>query len=533
MGKNNVELLKLAKKHLGQGGAIFRKYCGMSGGAWCCAFVTYEFHEGDDSHLFYGGKKVVYCPTAIQWCRANLAQIPIYLALPMDIIFFDWNANNVPDHIGFVRERKTDQEVYTIEGNTSGGIVAEKTRTVKYVLGCFRPHFTPTSFSANKPLAVDGQFNYSSIAVMQRWLGVKVDAILGKDTVKALQKKLGVSQDGSWGVGTSKALQKLIGTTVDGAFGEKSVKAFQTYLNKVVFDGATPKPTPTPTPKPTTDKLDIDGSIGRKTVLRMQEFFGTLKDGIVSGQKESLYKYYGSFDESVVRFDGGGSALVMKLQKWVGVKEDGILGEATVKAWQKKIGASVDGSFGTNSAKIWQRYLNENDKAVYPTVKPSKPTPTPSKPTTSTNALKIVAMAKSLCWAYGTAEKKWKYSTGSPTDAYKKKTPKVNKITRSDCGYFVKVVTRNTPTGAFNPLNDKMPSTFKLVHSGKAIPSGLLQAGDIIAYKKTEGQHTLIYMGDGLIAEAGRKVRFPVIRKSTKYNGSDVKKNTIKVYRAK
>lgn len=402
MGKNNIELLKLAEKHLGQGGAVFRKYCGMSGGAWCCAFVTYEFHEGDDSYLFYGGKKVVYCPTAIQWCRANLAQIPIYLALPMDIIFFDWNANNVPDHIGFVRERKTDQEVYTIEGNTSGGIVANKVRPNKYVLGCYRPHFKPTDFSANKKLDVDGYFGYNSIAVMQRWLGVTPDAILGKGTVKALQKRLGVAQDGSWGNKTSRALQKLIGTTVDGAFGAKSVKALQTYLNKAVF--------------------------------------------------------------------------------------------------------SVTAS-----------------------------TPTVSKPTTSTstNASKIASVAKSLCWAYGTAERKWKYSTGAPTDAYKKKTPNVSKVTRSDCGYFVKVVTRNTPIGAFNPLNDKMPSTLKVVHSGKAIPSNLLQAGDIIAYKKTSGQHTLIYLGGGLIAEAGRKVRFPVIRKSTKYNGSDVKKSTIRVYRAK
>lgn len=525
--KSNVEQLKIASKYLGD---KCRTCCSMANNC-CCYFVSKIFREAGNASLFYNGYTVTYCPNAIKWCKNVLAQIPPYIAMPSDIIFYDWQPNGTPDHIGFVNHRISDAEISTLEGNTTSKyIVAVQTRTAKYVQGIYRPHFKPTAFSAYKPLAIDGQFDYSSIAVMQRWLGVKVDAILGKGTIKALQKKLGVTQDGSWGVGTSKALQKLIGTAVDGAFGEKSVKAFQTYLNKVVFNGVTPTPTPKPTPKPTTDKLDIDGSIGKKTVLRMQEFFGTLKDGIVSGQKKSLYKYYGSFDESVVRFDGGGSALILKLQKWVGVKEDGILGEATVKAWQKKIGASVDGSFGTNSAKIWQRYLNEHDKAVYPTV---TPTPTPSKPTTSTNASKIVAMAKSLCWAYGTPKKKWDYSTGSPTDAYKKKTPSVSKVTRSDCGYFVKVVTRNTPTGGFNPLNDKMPSTFKLVHSGKAIPSGLLQAGDIIAYKKTEGQHTLIYMGDGLIAEAGRKVRFPVIRKSTKYNASDVKKNTIKVYRAK
>ena len=232
MGKNNTELLALAEKHLGQGGAQFRSYCGMAAGAWCCAFVTYMFHEGDDSPLFYGGKRVVYCPTAIQWCRANLAQIPIYLALPMDIIFFDWNANNIPDHIGFVRERKSDTQICTIEGNTSGGIVANKVRTEPYVLGVFRPHYTPTAYSKTKELTIDGYFGYNSIAMLQKALGVKQDAILGKQTVKALQKRAGVAQDGSWGVKTSKAVQKMIGTTVDGAFGEKSVKALQLWINE-------------------------------------------------------------------------------------------------------------------------------------------------------------------------------------------------------------------------------------------------------------------------------------------------------------
>ena len=240
MGKNNFELLKIAQKHLGQGGAVFRRFCGLpNGAAWCNAFVDYVANEGGDSSLYFNGSKMTYCPTSMKWCQNNLAQIPIYLALPMDIIYFDWEPNGVPNHIGFVRERKSDLEVYTIEGNTSGGIVAQKTRTEKYVCGCFRPHFKPTGVDVSKRLSVDGYFGYNTIAVMQRWLGVTADGILGKGTVKALQKRVGVSQDGSWGKGTSKAVQRIIGTTVDGAFGPKSVKAFQSYLNKAVF-GSTP-----------------------------------------------------------------------------------------------------------------------------------------------------------------------------------------------------------------------------------------------------------------------------------------------------
>ena len=240
MGKNNFELLKIAQSHLGQNGTRFRKFCGLpAGSAWCNAFVDYVANEGGDSSLYFNGSKMTYCPTSMKWCQNNLAQIPIYLALPMDIIYFDWEPNGVPNHIGFVRERKTDLEVYTIEGNTSGGIVAQKTRTEKYVCGCFRPHFKPTGVDASKRLSVDGYFGYNTIAVMQRWLGVTADGILGKGTVKALQKRLGVSQDGSWGKGTTKALQKYLGISQDGYCGPATVRAFQTYLNKAVF-GSTP-----------------------------------------------------------------------------------------------------------------------------------------------------------------------------------------------------------------------------------------------------------------------------------------------------
>ena len=240
MGMTNTQLYALAKSYLGDGGSRFRQFCGLpSNAAWCAAFVSYIFAKGGDASLFYGGKKVVYVPSAQTWCRANLAEIPLYMAMPMDIITFDWNSNGVPDHIGFVKARKSDTEIYTIEGNTSGGIVANRVRPAKYISGCFRIQFAPSSsWSADKSLAIDGECGYNTIAVLQKVLkkkgcySDKVDAILGKNTVKGIQKLCGVAQDGSWGQKTSKAFQKLLGVSADGWFGENSVKAMQKWLNK-------------------------------------------------------------------------------------------------------------------------------------------------------------------------------------------------------------------------------------------------------------------------------------------------------------
>lgn len=250
--KSNTQQLAIAKKYLGKGGSKFRKFCGLpAGAAWCDAFVTTIFAEADNKSLFCGGSKQTYCPTTIKWCYNNLACIPPYIALPSDIIFFDWEPNNVPNHIGFVRERKDCDSIYTIEGNTSGGIVANRTRNTKYVCGIFRPHF-PASYKIGT-LEVDGLMGYCTIAMMQRALKVEVDGILGKGTLKALQKWAGVKQDAIWGKGTSKAIQKKLGVTADGYFGKNSVKALQKWCNAQYK--SSPAPTPTPAPQTRQDKM--------------------------------------------------------------------------------------------------------------------------------------------------------------------------------------------------------------------------------------------------------------------------------------
>ncbi len=257
MGKNNIETYNYAKQFKGKGGAIFRKYCGLpSGTAYCDAFVTYIFHHTGNASLFCGGKKQTYCPTTIRILQKEMAQIPLYLAMPMDVIFFDWDRNGNPNHIGFVKAKKSTSEVYTIEGNTNGGIVAEKTRPAKYIQGVFRPHFKATY--TLKKLAVDGDCGYNTIAGLQKLVGAGVDGILGLNTVKKTQAYCGASQDGAWGPGTSKKLQTKMAKAgyysgkIDGEFGPASVKGLQRMINAKVYpSSSTVKKPTTPAPKPT------------------------------------------------------------------------------------------------------------------------------------------------------------------------------------------------------------------------------------------------------------------------------------------
>lgn len=153
----------------------------------------------------------------------------------------------------------------------------------------------------------------------------------------------------------------------------------------------------------------------------------------------------------------------------------------------------------------------------------------------------LVATAKALCHKAGTDKEKWEYKTGAPTTAFraasKKYTEKTSKISLSDCGNFINVVVRKAGVDskfkALNDTKDPFPTSkkFKRIQKGKKITSSKAKPGDIIRYKSKTGQHTLMYMGNGYIAEAGRGKRFPVIRKSTKYNGSSVKIDTLELLR--
>ena len=263
----NKQLIEIALKHLGEGGAKFRKFCGLpSSAAWCNAFVDYAANEGGVSSLFFNGKKETYCPHSIEWCKKNLAQVPPYLAMAGDIIYFDWEKNGVPNHIGLVRAKNSTSSIYTVEGNTDGGKVAKKTRNTKYVQAIYRPHFKPKAVKLCALETESGDFGYVSIANLQRALkkiGVyngDVHGILGKNTVKGLQKVCGASQDGAWANGTSKKLQEYLkkqgfyNNAVDGEFGKKSIIALKKWINHI--NKAEPKPAPQPTKaEKITDKI--------------------------------------------------------------------------------------------------------------------------------------------------------------------------------------------------------------------------------------------------------------------------------------
>ena len=287
-----------------------------------------------------------------------------------------------------------------------------------------------------------------------------------------------------------------------------------------------------------------------RVVDRIIGFVNTAQ--LASAAYDPSTPYTGKLPTKTVK-KGSKGTNVKRVQKFLNwcikakLKVDGSCGKNTVaaiKKFQKQYKLKVDGVFGSQSRAKAKKIIAAHQPVPAPAPTPA-PTPAPAPaptpvPVASTAAQRIVAKATEYAYPPGTSKTKYSYKKGKPTAAYKKALKKYMgkkaKISQSDCGYFVSTCVRAAGVSkSFNCLQwKKAPSTMTKVWSGKKIPNGFLQPGDIIRYKKSSGQHTMMYYGNGYIAEGQRGNAFPKIKKDTKkYNKSNVKKSTIQVLRAK
>ena len=113
-------------------------------------------------------------------------------------------------------------------------------------------------------------------------------------------------------------------------------------------------------------QLAIDGQWEPLVTLRLQEYYNTTRDKVISHQYKQKYNqniYSAEFDTTLI-----GSDVIRAIQ--MGLKArgyysgviDGLCGEATIKAMQKALGTTVDGIISPQSdmVKALQRALNSN-----------------------------------------------------------------------------------------------------------------------------------------------------------------------------
>ena len=120
----NTRIVEVAKEQIGNvGGEPYWSWYGFDERVeWCACFVSWCANE-----CGYIEKEIIPkfagCQSeGVEWFKEkNLWQGKDYIPKEGDIIFFDWEDNDISDHVGIV-EKVENGQVYTIEGNASGDV---------------------------------------------------------------------------------------------------------------------------------------------------------------------------------------------------------------------------------------------------------------------------------------------------------------------------------------------------------------------------------------------------------------------------
>lgn len=141
--------IKNMSSRLGWSGRHVWSYYGLaSGTAWCAGEISYTFAKMGQKGMWYGGKPVFYVPYAQEWMAKNYKTVYDYRGKGSlsnsrkgDIVIFMWSRGS-RDHIGAVRKTTgSSSTLMTIEGNTNGGVVANRTRAKVNIYAVYRPPY--------------------------------------------------------------------------------------------------------------------------------------------------------------------------------------------------------------------------------------------------------------------------------------------------------------------------------------------------------------------------------------------------------
>lgn len=170
-------------------------YYGENGVAFCCMFVSWVLNKAG---VKCAGLPAAYCPYALAAGKRAGKAVAKSQAQAGDIVYFDWNYDGESDHVGIV-EANHGTYYQTIEGNTNGGRVARRTRSLGTVCGIIRPDYTPESPQKPGEPINDFGLAYRAHVKDYGWLPAVRDGQTAGTTGRALRMeafKIGVPVDG-------------------------------------------------------------------------------------------------------------------------------------------------------------------------------------------------------------------------------------------------------------------------------------------------------------------------------------------------
>ncbi|MCD7893513.1 MAG: lysozyme family protein [Erysipelotrichaceae bacterium] len=121
-------LVEVAATQIGNTGNVYWTWYGFSSRVeWCAIFVSWCANESGELNITV--PKFSSVEDGISWYKSNNKwKDSSYTPNAGDLIFFDWNSDGDPDHVGIV-EKVENGYIYTIEGNSSDEVKEKKYST--------------------------------------------------------------------------------------------------------------------------------------------------------------------------------------------------------------------------------------------------------------------------------------------------------------------------------------------------------------------------------------------------------------------
>ena len=135
--------------------AYYGKQVSGSAYPWCVCFLWWCFWKAGESSAFFGGAKTASCGKLLRFYKENYQNVPVQDVAVGDLAFYNFSGSISPEHCGLIThvERSGGSILYvkSIEGNTTvtggsednGGVVAEKVRYTRNIVGVARPKYKP------------------------------------------------------------------------------------------------------------------------------------------------------------------------------------------------------------------------------------------------------------------------------------------------------------------------------------------------------------------------------------------------------
>ena len=145
----NIANSQIGYAEIGNNSTMYGKWYGLDKQPWCAIFVSWCFNQAGlgKSVAAQTPKGFASCDAGLKWFAKRNKLVPVGEAREGDIVFFQFDNDAAPDHVGIVtKNMKRIKTLRTVEGNTSdkgsqsnGGKVYAKKRSYSLVLGVARP----------------------------------------------------------------------------------------------------------------------------------------------------------------------------------------------------------------------------------------------------------------------------------------------------------------------------------------------------------------------------------------------------------